>query len=109
MSYADWRGRLLTRAIVKPRQPVHQAAYYQALTLALGITAGPLQASVRTNHARSRELLHEIGLDPDEPFVVFAPGVVYAVPGSNPLSGTYRGPDEVMGYFGRLMETTAGT
>ena len=76
----DWRGRLLTRAIAKPRHsslPLHQAAYYQALTTALGITAGPLHASVRTNRTRTRDLLHEIGLDPDEPFVVFAPGAAY--------------------------------
>jgi lipopolysaccharide heptosyltransferase II len=74
---SDWRGRMLTRAIAKPRQPLHQAAYYQALTTALGINAGPLHASVRTNRARTRVLLHEIGLDPDEPFVVFAPGAAY--------------------------------
>ncbi len=73
----DWRGRMLTRATAKPRQPLHQAAYYQALTSALGITTGPLHASVRTNPARTRELLHEIGLDHDEPFIVFAPGAAY--------------------------------
>ena len=74
---ADWRGRMLTRAVAKPRQPLHQAAYYQALTTALGMSAGPLHASIRTDHTRTRELLHEIGLDPDEPFVVFAPGAAY--------------------------------
>ncbi|MDO8680137.1 MAG: lipopolysaccharide heptosyltransferase II [Acidobacteriota bacterium] len=73
----DWRGRMLTRAIEKPCHPLHQAAYYQALTTALGINAGPLHASVRTNRPRARDLLHEIGLDPDEPFVVFAPGAAY--------------------------------
>jgi len=76
----DWRGRLLTRAIEKPRHPrhaLHQAAYYQALTAALGIKSGPLHATVRTNPTRTRDLLHEIGLDPDEPFVVFAPGAAY--------------------------------
>jgi heptosyltransferase-2 len=73
----DWRGRMLTRAIAKPRRPLHQAAYYQALTTALGMNAGPLHASIRTNQDRTRELLHEIGLDPDEPFIVFAPGAAY--------------------------------
>lgn len=73
----DWRGRMLTRAIEKPRHPLHQAAYYQALTTALGINAGPLYAMVRTNRTRTRDLWHEIGLDPDEPFVVFAPGAAY--------------------------------
>jgi uncharacterized protein len=40
---------------------------------------------------------------------IFAPDVIYAVPGANPLSGRYEGPEAVMGYFGRLMELTAGT
>jgi uncharacterized protein len=40
---------------------------------------------------------------------IFAPDVVYVVPGNNPLSGRYEGPDAVMGYFGRLMEVTGGT
>lgn len=39
----------------------------------------------------------------------FAPNVRYTVPGSNPMSGYYEGPDAVMGYFGRLMEMTRGT
>lgn len=40
---------------------------------------------------------------------IFAPDVVYIVPGNNPLSGRYEGPDAVMGYFGRLMTVTSGT
>jgi uncharacterized protein len=40
---------------------------------------------------------------------IFAPDVVYIVPGNNPLSGRYEGPDAVMGYFGRLMAVTDGT
>lgn len=40
---------------------------------------------------------------------IFAPDVVYTVPGANPLSGHYEGPDAVMGYFGRLMALTANT
>jgi len=40
---------------------------------------------------------------------VFALDVVYLVPGANPLSGRYEGPDAVMGYFGRLMALTAGS
>jgi lipopolysaccharide heptosyltransferase II len=73
----DWRGRLLTRAIAKPTGATHQSEYYQALTTALGIAAGPPFAAVWPNADRSRELLLEIGLDPDEPFVVFAPGAAY--------------------------------
>lgn len=40
---------------------------------------------------------------------VFAPDVVYEVPGANALSGRYQGPEAVMGYFSRLMELTRGT
>ena len=34
----DWRARYLTRAVPRPRVPLHQGAYYQALTTALGAT-----------------------------------------------------------------------
>jgi uncharacterized protein len=40
---------------------------------------------------------------------VFAPDVIYNVPGNNPLSGTFVGPEPVMGYFGHLMSITSGT
>jgi heptosyltransferase-2 len=73
----DLRGRLLTRAVAKPKGAAHQSAYYQALTTALGIDAGARFAEVRPDTDRTRELLLEIGLDPDEPFVVFAPGAAY--------------------------------
>lgn len=33
--------------------------------------------------------------------LVFHDDVCYVVPGANVFSGTYRGPAEVMGYFGR--------
>jgi uncharacterized protein len=35
--------------------------------------------------------------------------VVYIVPGSNLFSGTYKGPEEVVNYFGRLMGATDGS
>ena len=73
----DWRGGLLTKAIPKPRGVVHQSEYYQSLTTALGMTAGPPYAAVWPNRDRTRDLLLEIGLDPDEPFIVFAPGAAY--------------------------------
>jgi heptosyltransferase II len=73
----DWRGRLLTRAIAKPRGASHHSAYYQALTTGLGMQAGPAFAEIRPNHDRTRELLVDIGLDPDDRFVVFAPGAAY--------------------------------
>ena len=73
----DWRGRLLTRSIAKPKDAAHQADYYQALTSALGIERGPQFAEVRPNAERTRELMIDIGLEPDEKFVVFAPGAAY--------------------------------
>jgi heptosyltransferase-2 len=78
LGYAtDWRGSLLTRGVPKPRAALHQRAYYQALTAALGIDAGPPYARVRPDAGRARQLLRDIGLDLDEPFVVFAPGAAY--------------------------------
>src|SRR5688572_86081 len=83
----DWRGRMLTRAIAKPSASakatadkeggMHQSEYYQALTTALGIAAGPPFAEVRPVAERVRELAVDLGLDTDEPFVVFAPGAAY--------------------------------
>ena len=73
----DWRGRMLTRAIPKPKGITHQSEYYQALTTALGISAGPPFAEVRPDVDRVRELALDLGLDTDEPFVVFAPGAAY--------------------------------
>ena len=73
----DWRARYLTRAIPKPKAPLHQGAYYQALTTALGMAPGPLHARVWPNQDWAREVLREIGLDLDEPFAVFAPGAAY--------------------------------
>lgn len=73
----DWRGGLLTKAVPRASGHVHHSEYYLALITALGIPAGPPFAAVWPNLDRTRELLLEIGLDPDEPFVVFAPGAAY--------------------------------
>ena len=73
----DRRSRLLTRAIPAPDGDLHQRAYYQALTTALGMPAGPPFASIRTDRAHARQLLRDVGLDLDEPFIVFAPGAAY--------------------------------
>ena len=35
--------------------------------------------------------------------------VIWHAPGRNPLAGDFRGIDEVLGFFGRSMETTQGT
>jgi uncharacterized protein len=40
---------------------------------------------------------------------LIAADVVWHVEGAGPLSGTYRGRDEVFGFFGRLAQETAGT
>ncbi len=73
----DRRAGWLTRAIPKPSVAMHQRAYYQALTTALGMAQGEPFARVHPNRERAQQLLKEIGLDPDEPFVVFAPGAAY--------------------------------
>jgi ketosteroid isomerase-like protein len=40
---------------------------------------------------------------------LFSPDIVWNVPGDNPIAGTYKGHDEVMGFFGKLMEETGGS
>lgn len=74
---ADMRSGWLTRSIPRPDAELHQRAYYQTLTTALGIEPGPPFASVRPDGAKARQLLRDIGLDLDEPFVVLAPGAAY--------------------------------
>ncbi len=81
----DWRRLLLTRAVPKATKGLHQAAYYQALVAALGMATGPQHARVRVERrpgeqgpaTRARELLQAAGVDPLQPFVVFAPGAAY--------------------------------
>ena len=73
----DFRESMLTRAVARPNGEPHQRVYYQALTTALGIAPGPPYARVRPDRDRARQLLRDIGLDLDEPFVVLAPGAAY--------------------------------
>lgn len=81
----DWRGRLLTRALpsasakatADQKGVMHQSEYYQALTSGLGIPAGPAFATVWPDADHARQILENVGLDLDEPFVVFAPGAAY--------------------------------
>jgi ketosteroid isomerase-like protein len=40
---------------------------------------------------------------------LLAPGIVWTVPGSSPIAGTYRGRREVFGYFDRRRDLAAGT
>jgi len=39
----------------------------------------------------------------------FADDVVWHVPGKSPLAGTYKGKEEVLGFFAKTMEMTGGT
>jgi ketosteroid isomerase-like protein len=40
---------------------------------------------------------------------LFAPDILWHVPGDTPISGDYKGIDEVLGFFGTLMQETGGT
>ena len=40
---------------------------------------------------------------------LFAPDAIHVATGSNPLSGEYKGPDEILGYYGKLFELSDGT
>ena len=77
---SDWRGLLLTRAVMPPLDQMHQAAYYQHLTRALGFASGPLEprleASAEDRRAGS-ELLVAAGWDQRTPLVALAPGAAY--------------------------------
>ena len=76
----DMRAPLLTRAVPRPRGSMHQGAYYQRLTAALGITPGPLTPRLAVPPAAvdaARRLLAERGGDLTRPVVVLAPGAAY--------------------------------
>jgi heptosyltransferase-2 len=66
----DMRGRLLTRAVPKPKAAGHQSAYYQALVAAFGIGNGPA-------YARVDPPALDPGTPPEGRYVVFAPGAAY--------------------------------
>ncbi|MPZ73157.1 MAG: hypothetical protein GEU74_07995 [Nitriliruptorales bacterium] len=40
---------------------------------------------------------------------LFSPDIVWHAGGDNPLTGDYKGTDEVFGFFGKLLELSAGT
>ena len=76
----DLRGRLLTRAVPPPRHSLHQAAYYQHLTHALAVPAGPLEPVLNVPAIAidaARRLLVECGWDGRRPLIVLAPGAAY--------------------------------
>src|SRR5688500_3137286 len=77
---SDLRGRLLTRAVRKPRRSMHQGAYYQHLVQALGIDNGPLEPRLDVPAAvseQARALLTKHGWDGKRRLVVVAPGAAY--------------------------------
>src|SRR5205823_14860508 len=40
---------------------------------------------------------------------LWADDIEWVIPGRNQIAGTYRGPDEVMGFFAKLMDLSGGT
>ncbi len=77
---SDMRAGLLSRAVRRPKGSLHQGAYYQHLTRALGIESGPLEPAVTISEgasAAARRQLLDRGWDGVRPAVVFAPGAAY--------------------------------
>ena len=77
---ADWRRPLLTRAVRRPRQSMHQGEYYQHLVRELGFVTGPLQPALVVPEDAvdaARGLLRTRGWDAARPLVVIAPGAAY--------------------------------
>ena len=77
---ADLRGVILTRAIPRPRVPMHQSEYYQHLVRALGIENGARETALAIPPDALRDartLLTEHGWNPQSGLVVLAPGAAY--------------------------------
>ena len=77
---SDLRAPLLSRAVRRPRRSVHQGAYYQHLTRALGFDSGPLEPVLSVSDevlAAARAQLMDRGWDAARPLIVFAPGAAY--------------------------------
>lgn len=77
---ADWRTPLLTRAVRKPRRPVHQADYFTALVAALGMPAGGERLRLVVPDevkARAAALLSSHRVDAATVLVGMAPGAAY--------------------------------
>lgn len=77
---SDLRGALLTRTVARPRGARHQAAYYQELTRALGISSGPCEPRVRVSdeaRGRAAELLASEGVHAADRLIGIAPGAAY--------------------------------
>lgn len=77
---ADLRRPILTRAIPRPRNPLHQSEYYQHLVHALGIENGPRESALTVPQDAlqdARALLTGRGWSPQQALVVLAPGAAY--------------------------------
>jgi lipopolysaccharide heptosyltransferase II len=77
---ADLRAFMLTRAIRRPRAPMHQSEYYQHLLRELGIENGPRETALaipRDALDDARTLLTDHGWDEQTTLVVLAPGAAY--------------------------------
>jgi len=78
---ADWRGWLLTRAVLRPRGRFHHSAYYARLVEALGMAAPPVATAPLSPPVGARQaaeqLLTRCGWRPGTRLVVLAPGAAY--------------------------------
>jgi uncharacterized protein len=73
-------------------------------------TAQQTEASAEANGALIRKAYDAFSRgDIDTVMAMFAPDIVWHVPGRGPLSRDYRGHAEVLGFFGRFMELSNGT
>jgi lipopolysaccharide heptosyltransferase II len=76
----DLRTRLLTRAVRRPKPPMHQGAYYQHLVRELGIVTGPLEPLIAIPADAiedARRLLARHRWDGHSSLIVLAPGAAY--------------------------------
>ena len=76
----DFRGRLLTRAVARPRTALHQVDDYRHLVAELGFANGPREprVDVAAGHIdAARTLLAGAGWTPDRRLVGVAPGAAY--------------------------------
>ena len=47
--------------------------------------------------------------DVEGALAAFADDIVFHIPGRSPVAGDYHGHQEVMGFFGKLFESSSGT
>ncbi len=78
---AGARGPLLTKAIGRPREAVHQSEYYVRLVRGMGLEVDasslPQLAVTESTRMRAARLLERHGLTPGAAVVGFAPGAAY--------------------------------